>query len=353
MISDVATFFDGEHAVDHPAMAAFDGRAIVITGSGIAARRWSLPGLIAIERPAAGRPLRLSHDSASAMRLILQPGDLLDAVVAAAPHLKGGTTMRRSTRNIAPVAALIAGLTLLIYLVLTVAPDMLAYVMPESWRQKFGDSTETALTKDSKRCLNGAGTAALAALAARLAGDTPRDFELRVYTVPIVNAFALPGGRIVITNELIQKAGRPEEVAGVVAHEIGHVHHRHAEAGAIRVFGLTALLAAFTGGGDVAEFGALLTILRFTRDAERQADAFALELMARQAIDPMGLKAFFERVQKDEVHAGGVFGEIEGMMSTHPGIEERIAAIQPLPANIAPRAALSDADWRALRRICD
>jgi beta-barrel assembly-enhancing protease len=357
MISGVATFFDGEFALDRKVTAALDDRGIVISASDTAERRWSLPGLIAIERPAPGRPLRLTHETATAMRLVLQPGELLDAVVSAAPHLKGGVTWRGTARTVAPWAAVIAGLAIVTYLVLSVAPDKLAYVMPQSWRSRLGDTTETALTNDSRRCLNSAGTAALSALSARLreGKSAPADFELRVYTIPIVNAFALPGGHIVITNQLIQKAKTPEEVAGVVAHEMGHVNYRHAEAGAIRVFGLQALLAAFTGGNDnISEFGALLTILRFSREAERQADAFALDLMARQAVDPMGLKAFFESVRKeDSSSSNGVFGRIEGMMSTHPGLEERMTAIKPLPADIKPRPALSDADWQALRKICD
>jgi Zn-dependent protease with chaperone function len=351
-----ATFFDGEFAFDRQVTARLDAHSLTISGAGTAERRWPLPGLIAIERPAAGRALRLTHETAQTTRLVLQPGPFLDAVVAAAPHLRGGVTLRGTVRTVAPWAAVVAGLAAVTYLFVSVAPEKLAYVMPDSWRKNLGATTEKALTGDAKQCTNPVGTAAMAALAKRLSesGAVPPSFDIRVYNIPIVNAFALPGGRIVVTGNLIDAAKTPEEVAGVVAHELGHVHYRHAEAGAIRVFGLQALLAAFTGGNDnLTEFGALLTILRFSREAEREADTFALELMAREAIDPMGLRAFFESVKKLGAPSDGVFDRIEGMISTHPGIDERIGNIMPLPAGITPRPALSDADWQALRKICE
>jgi Zn-dependent protease with chaperone function len=354
MISSEATFFDGEIAFDRKVTAWLDGADIIIAGD-MAERRWPLAGLIAIERPASGRSLRLTHETAQATRLVLPAGPFLDAVVAATPHLKGGVTLHGTLRTVAPWAAVIAGLAAILYVFLSFAPDKLAYVMPESWRKRLGDTTLAALTGEAKQCLNPQGTAALAALEKRLAGDTakPDEFDLRVYNIPIVNAFALPGGTIVVTGALIDKAKTPEEVAGVVAHEMGHVSYRHAEAGAIRVFGLQALIAAFTGGNDyLTEFGAVLTILRFTRAAEREADAFALDLMAKRAIDPLGLKRFFESLGKDTPLSKGVFGQIEGMVSTHPGLDERIGIIKPLPAGVTPRPVLSETDWQALRKIC-
>jgi Zn-dependent protease with chaperone function len=354
MTSSEATFFDGEIAFDRKVTARLEGEDIVIAGADMPERRWPLVGLIAIERPAPGRGLRLTHETAQATRLVLPAGPFLDAVVAAAPHLKGGVTLRGSLRAIAPWAAVVAGLAAILYVFLSLAPDKLAYVMPESWRKRLGDTTLAALTGEAKQCLSPQGTAALAALAKRLAGDqAPGEYDLRVYNIPIVNAFALPGGTIVVTAALIDKAKTPEEVAGVVAHEMGHVSYRHAEAGAIRVFGLQTLIAAFTGGNDrFTEFGALLTILRFSRAAEAQADVYALDLMTREAIDPTGLKRFFESVKREGQPSTGVFGRIEGMIATHPGLDDRIANIKPLPAGVTPRPALSDAEWQALRKIC-
>ena len=143
MVSGAATFFDGEFAVDRKVTVALDDRGLLIAVPDAPERRWTLPGLIAIERPAPGRPLRLTHETATATRLVLQPGELLDAIVAAAPHLKGGVTWRGTTRSVAPWAAVIGGLALVTYLVLSVAPEKLAYVMPENWRNRLGETTET------------------------------------------------------------------------------------------------------------------------------------------------------------------------------------------------------------------
>jgi predicted Zn-dependent protease len=200
---------------------------------------------------------------------------------------------------------------------------------------------------------------ALADLAKRLGeGDSEAPlFELKVYDIDIVNAFALPGDRIVITEKLIETAEAPDEVAGVLAHEMGHVYHRHAEAQMVRAMGIELLLKiASGGGGDIGGFAGLLAILRYSRDAEREADSFALDQLKKVAIDPLGLKRFFERMMKLEGDQGlsrGIFGTMSDMMSTHPVTKERIDAIQPLPHGTPARPVLSDADWASLRKICD
>jgi predicted Zn-dependent protease len=179
--------------------------------------------------------------------------------------------------------------------------------------------------------------------------------SIRIYDIPVMNAFALPGERIVIMRELIARAEAPEEVAGVLAHELGHVAGRHAEAQLIRATGLQLLFSAATGGGGdtITTAAGLAAILRYSRAAEREADAYALATLRAAAIDPLGLKRFFERIRKEEgARPTGAFGNIGSIFSTHPGTDDRIKAIGPLPNGIIPRPVLSDAEWQALKKIC-
>jgi beta-barrel assembly-enhancing protease len=143
-------------------------------------------------------------------------------------------------------------------------------------------------------------------------------------------------------------------VAGVLAHEIGHVGHKHPEAQMIRVMGVQVLLSLASGGGDTfGSAAAMLTILRYSRDAEREADAYARDMLKAAAIDPLGFKAFFESIKKETGELEeGTLGKLTSIISTHPMTDERIAAIEPLPAGVIARAVLNDADWRALRGIC-
>ena len=185
--------------------------------------------------------------------------------------------------------------------------------------------------------------------------DAP-PFSVEVVALPVVNAFALPGGRIVVSARLIAEARRPAEVAGVLAHELGHVYYRHPEAQLVRVMGMQLLLTLATGsssGDALGGLAGLLAILRYSRTAEAQADAFATRLMAQGHIDPTGLRDFFVRMQKKMggKTSGGLLSGIGDMLATHPGTGERIAIIKPLPPGEA-REVLSPEAFAALKAIC-
>jgi predicted Zn-dependent protease len=351
-----ARFFDGETALDHLIAVELVPEGLAIEGAGVTRRVWSLPGLVAITPIGAGHPARLGHDAAPGARLVIGQQAFLQELVARAPHLAGGFNVRKTGRWAAIVAACALLAAGVLYLTLSYAPQALAFVLPESWRDRLGDQVEATLSSSAKLCATGAGNVALADLGKRLVEGDPKapPFELKVYDINIVNAFTLPGDRIVLTGKLIEAAETPEEVAGVLAHEMGHVFHRHAEAQMVRAMGVE-LLLKIASGGDIGGFAGLLAILRYSRDAEREADSFAIDQLRKTAIDPLGLKRFFERVMRlegDRGSSGGIFGPVSDMMSTHPVTEERIDAIKPLPQGSAIRPALSDADWASLKRIC-
>lgn len=351
-------FFDGETARDHPVSAELAPQGLAIEGIEVPRRVWPLSGLVAISPVEAGRPVRLSHDTARDARLVITDRAFVRELVGRAPHLAGGFDVGRIGRWAAIAAACALITAGVLYLTLSYAPQTLAFVLPESWRNTLGDQVEATLASGAKLCATSKDNATLQALGRRLGEGNPEapTFELKVYDLDIVNAFALPGGRIVVTKKLIETAETPEEVAGVLAHEMGHVHHRHAEAQMVRAMGIELLLKiAAGGGGDIGGFAGLLAILRYSRHAEREADSFALDELTKAAIDPLGLKRFFERVMKlegDQGASGEIFGTVSDMMSTHPVTRERIDAIKPLPQGLAPRPALSDADWAILKKIC-
>lgn len=353
-----AVYFDGATASDHDVTVAMVPGCLAFSGSGTAPQNWPFASLTCIEPPQAGHPFRIANGDQPGARLVIRDDGFVAAMIAEAPHLRGGV----APRHVAKVAGWIAGglatVAALGYLTLQVAPQQLAMVMPDTWRQRIGQQIETSFVEGAKRCEAAAGTAALEHLTARLAegaAATP-PVAIRIYDIPVTNAFALPGARIVVMGELLAKAETPEEVAGVLAHELGHVAGRHAEAQLIRATGLQLLFSAATGGGGGDTIGTaagLATILQYSREAERQADAFAQATLEAAAIDPLGLKRFFERILKDEGQSeGGVFGKIGSIFSTHPGTGERIATIRPLPDGVMARQVLSDEEWRALKKIC-
>jgi Zn-dependent protease with chaperone function len=143
------------------------------------------------------------------------------------------------------------------------------------------------------------------------------------------NAFALPGGQILMTDELVELAGSDEEVYLVMAHELGHIHHRHGMRMVLQSAGLVVAAAFFLGDmSSVAQLaGALPVILvesGYSRQFEHEADEYAARFGLASGIGVQPLVDFFQRIER-------LYGEEPlPWMSTHPATKDRIERIQRL-----------------------
>jgi Zn-dependent protease with chaperone function len=353
-----AIFFDGDTARDNRVVVNLETSALLFASDGVPAQSWSLSGLTAIDPPHRGHALRLSYDGQPGARLILRDEQFIQQVLIAAPHLKGGFNSARALRLFSWIGGGLAVLAVLVYLTLNFAPQRLAMVLPDAWSQRVGEQMEASLVQSAKVCQSPGGVKAIAAMLAMLAEGNPDmpPLRVRVYDIPIVNAFALPGGHIVLTRGLLREASEPGEVAGVLAHEIGHVAHHHPEAQMVRIAGMQVLISVATGtsgGTNASSLAGLAAILKSSRDAEREADAYAVETLSAARIDPMGLKHFFEKILKEEgKFSNGALTRLGTVFSTHPVTTERIDLIKPLPATIPLRHPLTEAQWQDLKAIC-
>ncbi len=166
--------------------------------------------------------------------------------------------------------------------------------------------------------------------------DQRYEFSFHVVDDPSVNAFALPGGHVVLHSGLLLRAERPEEVLGVLGHEVAHVTKRHSLREMIQSAGLVILAQALFGDLEgllalAAEGGTRLLDLRFSRDFEREADDAGWEYLTTAGIDPAGLIAFFEKLKADERKQLGSAADAAdtlSFLSTHPASEERIERLQ-------------------------
>ena len=124
----------------------------------------------------------------------------------------------------------------------------------------------------------------------------------------------------------------------------------------IRIAGMQVLISVATGtsgGNYTSSLAGLAAILKSSRDAEREADAYAVGMLSAARVDPMALKHFFEKILKEEgKSAGSAFSNLGTVFSTHPVTTERMERIKPLPAGVALRAPLTDVQWKALKEIC-
>jgi Zn-dependent protease with chaperone function len=352
-------FFDGETATTHHVNVTLEGDRLCVSGASIGPPRlWLFRNLRGAERVQRGRPMRLRNEAAPGERLIVEDRQMIEGLKSSVPQLTrpiNGSTILRFAAVTATGLLMVAALG---YAMLAMLPPVVAHMMPQEWRERLGRQAEQSFIGRYSECKSFSGLRAVGILGNRLyAGnaDIAPDFTVVVYNLPVINAFALPGGRIVFSGKLIEAAKTPDEVAGVLAHELGHVDNRDPETAIIRLTGLQVLISLATGsdGGTVlSNLAGLAAFLRYTRAAEIEADDYALMLLNRAKIDPLGLKRFFESVKKIEEARTLPVGPIGGILATHPATEERIARIKPLQDGPA-RPVMSEENWRALKGICN
>ncbi|MDP6926583.1 MAG: M48 family metallopeptidase, partial [Rhodospirillales bacterium] len=152
-----------------------------------------------------------------------------------------------------------------------------------------------------------------------------------------INAFALPGGYVYVTRGLMALAGNEAELAGVMAHEIGHVVGRHSANQLATQYGLALLsnLALGENPNEIAHLSSQLigagTQARFSRDDEREADKYGVKYMIGAAYAPHGLLSFFQKMNQLEK---GRQSKVSNLLSSHPPTEERIQRIEKMIRNM-------------------
>ena len=279
---------------------------------------------------------------------------MLALLAQRAPHIRLGSERWRTARP-----GLAVGATALAAYAGIWAFDLsptkgIARTMPEKARTVLGNSVIT--TMPAQRVCSGTdGRAALGKLTRRLMPKGPITADdVIVLDWSLVNAFAVPGNRIVLTRALIEQAKGPDEIAAVLGHEAGHSIELHPEASLVRAVGFWALVQmVFTGTpGAIGNIGVVLAQLGYTRSAEREADGHALQLLKDAHISPKPMADFFRRMDQRATPANkNRPDQSSDILSSHPSNPERVARIESQPP-YPSAAALSDADWKALKSIC-
>lgn len=374
MLEADGSFFDGSSAAKHKVtlrldeargILAFDGEALEST------EEWPLAelrllrdqpqgGWLTFALHVAGEDETMHHEA----RLSCRDGAMNAALRSAAPNLSRRDIHKGTgTRVVTKLAVAVVAVLAMIFVILPAMATSLAYIMPREREVQFGravvNQMEWFLSESSEAdltCRNEAGLQALAKMEARLTAGREMEYELdiKVFDHPMVNAFAAPGGQVVIVRGLLDKATSADAVAGVLAHEIGHVENRDATIGALRAAGsaglLSMVLGDFSGGTLAVIVTEHLISTSYTRDAEILADDFALEALHDAEVSSEGLASFFDYIL-------GLEGEgpsLPAYLSTHPPSEARAdksrahAATQPQTTSV-----LTDAEWEDLKAICD
>jgi beta-barrel assembly-enhancing protease len=348
-----ARLFDGSSARAQPVSITLDGGVLAIAKDGGVE---TIP-LADIRREKRPHDIALHRTDQPDWRLIPEASAI--NAFADIPSLHAVTTRHwkwigGSAATVGSVAALIwfFGATLLVW----AAP----YV-PHRVTAQMGAQYAALFMAQGGECNNAQGRAALDKLVNRI---KPRQgfvepVRVRVANNPMVNAITLPGGEVIVFSELIDKAESPDELAGVLAHEFGHVQHRHANQALIRQFGLGVFMQGV--GGDIGNLAATTVMLSNGRKAEADADGDAITLLRDARVSPIGLAQFFDRLSagKGETDAKGQavrsdssLDKIASMLDTHPGSADRRKRFAEAARGVNATPILDGVEWQALHNIC-
>jgi len=175
--------------------------------------------------------------------------------------------------------------------------------------------------------------------------DTLFSIDVQVIHNPVINAYAALGGKISVNSGLLKQAESPEEFAGVLSHEIGHVQRRHILEGAIiHIFTTQGIDMIFSGGtSSTADWTEYFLRMNFTRSQEAEADEAGLRRLQKAHVDNQGFKHFFERMEKSE--------SLSTFISDHPSNGARMEMVDTFD-NQGVTPIMTPEEWQVLKNYC-
>jgi Zn-dependent protease with chaperone function len=365
MNSGTGIYFDGITSARHEVVVELAPAGLRISGRD--GRLWAEWPYDEIEELAApDSMLRLGRrESATLERLEIRDPPFAAEIDARAIYVDrtGSLQRRQRMRVIGWSVGATASLVLVAWFGLPAIAARLAPILPASVERKMGDAVDmqvrgmldTGKSGTRFECGTAAaempGRAALDKLVRRLEAAAALPIPLRTNVVrrDEANAIALPGGHVYVFRGLIAKADNADEIAGVIAHEIGHVAHRDGTkamlegAGLSFLFGM--LLGDFVGGGAVVLAARNVLQSSYSREAEAAADTYGTDLMNRAGGNARALAVILDKT-------GGATEPGMKILMDHPETKARIASINKLAATRPSLPFLEASEWAALKQIC-
>ena len=178
--------------------------------------------------------------------------------------------------------------------------------------------------------------------------STDYRYRFRIIDNDQINAFTIPGGNIYLFSGLITNSDSPEEVAAVLAHEIGHAEKRHVVNKIIKEFSIAVVVSILAGGDPnlIVEIVQQVVGSKFDREQEEEADRFALELLERAKIDPQRLGDFFAKLNEEDMS----YNKNLEILMTHPHNDSRIEKVRRYRSARDFKEQLINLDWEEVKK---
>lgn len=353
-----AQYNDGKTATRHDVQCIDANTALVIQSGETTLATWRYDDIRTADS-ASGLRFRVVGSDA---RITLPDDDGGKWLTKKCPNLNkaDNPTSRWPVWVGASVFAILSLVGIFIYLIPNMA-SAVVQMIPVSYEQKIGKQSRDQIVgvlqgakpkHDNFVCEAEAGMRVLQKRADEIANllDSPFPIDITVIKVGIPNAFALPGGQVILLSGLIDGAKSGDEVIGVLAHEIAHVVRRDPLQVTLKQTGTALLISLLVGdvfGGSVLSgVGSTVIESGYSRDAETASDIMAVTALNQLGLTARPLADFLSRLSKSE----GIAAAIPEFLSTHPSGENRADEIRSLSQ--ANGRALSKFEWQAVQNIC-
>src|SRR6185437_1066118 len=363
--SGAGIYFDGRTSARQEVTVALGETSLrIFAPAGTPLAEWPYDDIVGLSAP--GATLRLGRRGGATLERL----EILDAQLGAeidtrAAYVdRGGLRQRRQRASVVgwTIAATVS-LLLVAWFGVPAIAERLAPLVPAAAERKLGNAVAMQMRSilDSKRmgvafeCGNAAGErpgrAALDKMVHRLeaAALLPIPLQVAVVRRDEANAITLPGAQLYVFRGLIAKADSADEVAGVIAHEIGHVAHRDGTRSVLQAGGLSLLfgmlLGDFVGGGATVIAAKAVLQSSYSRHVEAAADLYGADLMVKASGNPRALGAMIGKI-------GGATEPGMTILLDNPETKARVAAIERVAPPPAATPFLNAAEWSALKRVC-
>lgn len=296
---------------------------------------WLAERILSMEKHANETIVLYRHQNQIAENLIISDPALLEDLAGtyrrfpfAGAKRKPASAGRRILIFLSSVLAFIA---LIYFFLLPWIAGKIAANVSREWEVSLGENVFSTLAEQYK--IDSSRTILINQYYKTLQYNTSYPIYITVVKEKLLNAYALPGGRIVVYDELLGKMNKSEELAALIAHEVSHVENRHSLKSMARSLARRMFLQLLTGGNSglasvIVDNADNLKHLEYSRSLETEADMEGMKMMMTAGIDPAGMASLMEILQ-----AGSTGQEPSTLLSTHPVFENRIKGIKALLAS--------------------
>jgi len=350
---NAAVYFDGTSSRRRTVALHFSDRLDITEHEQVLAS-WTYDDIRRMDSPSG--MLRLGCLTAPALaRLEVRDSALSAELVSRCARIDENTPGRRGVAVIVgwSLAAAISIVAVVLFGLPLIA-DRLTPLVPDAFERRLGEVADSQIKTmfNARVCDNPAGQQAFVKLVTAIRESAGLDTSVQsgVLSSSIPNAFALPGGKVYLFDGLLKKAENADEIAGVLAHELGHLKHRDSMRGLIRDGSTSFLIGLLFGditGSSALIFGSrTLVTSSHSREAENNADGFAIDVMHRLGRPAKPTGELLLRVTGKE-------GKGLSIISTHPLSEDRLARMSREDKSEGGPPLLTAEEWRSLKSICD